>query len=426
MNAPSPQRQAALRVVRKLREAGFEAYWAGGSVRDELLGIPPHDFDVATSARPEQVRALFGHSRTLALGAAFGVIGVRAVRGCEPVEVATFRIDGIYADGRHPDSVQYSDARHDASRRDFTINGLFYDPLTERVIDYVGGQNDLKAGVIRAIGEPRARFTEDKLRMLRAVRFATTLKFRIERETERAMGEMAHQITIVSAERIGMELRKLLTHPRRSLGVVLLARTGLLEPLLPELARQATAEGEEDWKRTLRRLDRLRSDSLSTCLTALLLTADRPLSMRQVARRFRYSNKETERAQWLFDSMPWVTEAERLPWPELQRLMVHPGSRELVALAQAVAEEDPCEKNHDGLKRCLEALAMPPDRLDPPLLVTGDDLIAHGLQPGRHFGPLLAAIRDAQLLGQVTSRQQALEMADAWVREQESRRDGDR
>ncbi len=416
MNPSHPQRQAALQVVRKLRDTGFEAYWAGGSVRDELLGRQPHDYDVATNARPEQVRNLFGHARTLTIGAAFGVIGVQAARGCGPVEVATFRTDGVYADGRRPESVHFSDARHDASRRDFTINGLFYDPLGQRVIDYVGGQEDLKIGLIRAIGDPRARFTEDKLRLLRAVRFATTLGFKIEQETEAAIREMASQIDVVSAERIGMELRKMLTHPRRSQGVALLARTCLLETVLPEFGRQANAEAEEDWQQTLQRLDRLQSDSLSTCLAALLLTASSAQAIRQIAMRLRYSNKEAERAQWLFDSLPLAMKAEQLPWPELQRLLVHAGSKELVALAEAVAGRGQAE-SHAGLKRCREVLAMPPERRDPPLLVTGDDLIAHGLPPGPYFSRLLAAIRDAQLLGQLVDRQQALEMAERWVRE---------
>jgi tRNA nucleotidyltransferase/poly(A) polymerase len=237
---------------------------------------------------------------------------------------------------------------------------------------------------------------------------------------------MASQIAVVSAERIGMELRKVLTDPKRSQGVALLARACLLEPLLPELARQATAAAEDDWKQTLRRLDRLQSDSLSTCLAALLLTADHWLPIGHVALRLRYSNKEAKEAQWLHDSLPQATMAEHLPWPELQRLMVHAGSKELVALAEAVAEDGSGAESHDGLQRCREILAMPPERLNPPLLVSGDDLIAHGLQPGPHFGQLLAAIRDAQLRGHLTGRQQALEMADRWVREQESGKDGGR
>lgn len=415
MKTLNPQRQAALRVVRKLREAGFEAFWAGGSVRDELLGRQPHDYDVATSARPEQVRTLFGHARTLAMGAAFGVIGVQSGCGCEPVEVATFRTDGIYADGRRPDSVHYSDARHDASRRDFTINGLFYDPLKQRVIDYVRGQEDIRAGLIRAIGDPKDRFTEDKLRMLRAIRIATTLGFRLEEQTEIAIRAMARQITVVSAERIGMELGKVLTHPRRSQGVALLARVGLLEPLLPELARQVAADSQEDWNCTLGRLDRLQSDSLSTCLAALLLTAEPTQPIRQIARRLRYSNKEAQRAQWLHDSLLQANMADRLPWPQLQRLMVHAESRELVALVEADAAAGDSAAGLAGLHRCREVLAMPAELLNPAPLVTGDDLIAHGLQPGPHFSQLLTALRDAQLLGQLADRQQALEMAEHWV-----------
>ena len=180
----SASRDFAVDVVTRLREGGYEALWAGGCVRDRLLGREPKDYDVATSARPEQVRELVGKRRTLAIGAAFGVIAVLAERGQAPIEVATFRTDGVYRDGRHPESVAFSDAEHDAQRRDFTINGLFFDPLTEQVVDYVGGQADLSAGIVRAIGDPARRFTEDKLRLLRAVRFATTFGFAIEPVTE--------------------------------------------------------------------------------------------------------------------------------------------------------------------------------------------------------------------------------------------------
>ena len=181
MLIPDEQRRFALDVVRRLRGAGFEAYWAGGCVRDQLLGRTPKDYDVATNAMPEQVRQLFGRRRTLAIGAAFGVIAVIGPKPAGTVEVTTFRRDAAYSDGRHPDSVAFSSPEEDASRRDFTINGLFYDPVEDRVIDYVGGQADLAAGRIRAIGNARDRFAEDKLRMLRAVRFAATFAFHARR-----------------------------------------------------------------------------------------------------------------------------------------------------------------------------------------------------------------------------------------------------
>jgi len=179
----NPAREFALWVVRRLRAAGHEALWAGGCVRDQILRIEPSDYDVATSATPDRVRDCFGRARTLAIGAAFGVITVRGRRGQGQIEVATFRSDAAYSDGRHPDHVTFSTARQDAQRRDFTMNGLFYDPVADRVIDYVGGLPDLQAGIVRAIGDPYERIAEDKLRMLRAVRFAMRLDFRIDPDT---------------------------------------------------------------------------------------------------------------------------------------------------------------------------------------------------------------------------------------------------
>src|SRR5438477_3421554 len=226
------EREFAVEVVRRLRAAGYQALWAGGCVRDELLGLVPKDYDVATDARPEDVRRLF--PRTVAVGMSFGVIevlGPRARASTAPlrVQVATFRSDVSYSDSRHPDAVVFSSAREDALRRDFTINGMFFDPLENRLIDYVGGQEDLKARVLRAIGDPATRIAEDKLRMLRAVRLAARFELAIDPGTWAAIRDMAEQITIVSAERIADELRKLLVDPQRSRGVNLLCESGLVK-----------------------------------------------------------------------------------------------------------------------------------------------------------------------------------------------------
>ena len=236
MPSPKEQRRFAFEVVRQLRGAGFEAYWAGGCVRDQLLGRTPKDYDVATNAMPDQVRTLFGRRRTLAIGAAFGVIAVIGPKAAGMVEVTTFRRDAAYSDGRHPDSVAFSTAEEDASRRDFTINGLFYDPIDQRVIDYVGGQQDLAAKHLRAIGNARERFAEDKLRMLRAVRFAATFALTLDDETRAAIVEMAAEIHVVSPERIAMEMRRLLADSSRAIGVWLMLETKLAEQLLPEIA----------------------------------------------------------------------------------------------------------------------------------------------------------------------------------------------
>src|SRR5687768_15104483 len=189
----------ALDVVRRLRAAGFEALFAGGCVRDQILGIPPKDYDVATSALPEQIQDVFGRRKTLAIGASFGVITVIGPKGAGQIDVATFRRDAAYSDGRHPDSVSFTTAEQDALRRDFTINGLFFDPVNSEVIDYVGGQEDLRRGVVRAIGDPRQRIAEDKLRMLRAVRFAARFDFAIDAATLTAIQQQARELVIVSA-----------------------------------------------------------------------------------------------------------------------------------------------------------------------------------------------------------------------------------
>src|SRR6185312_15507402 len=231
------ERGFAIEVVRTLQQAGFRALWAGGCVRDELLGLTPHDFDVATDARPEQVMKLF--RRSVAVGAAFGVIEVIGPRGPHhqhlTVEVATFRSDGAYLDGRRPNSVTFSSPEEDAQRRDFTINGMFFDPLAGQLHDFVGGQADLQARVLRAIGDPIARFNEDKLRVLRAVRIAARFDLTIDAQTLAAAQRIAPQITVVSAERIAEELRKLLAHPNRGRGVKLLAECGLTPVIFPEL-----------------------------------------------------------------------------------------------------------------------------------------------------------------------------------------------
>ncbi len=192
------QRQFAVAVVQQLRSTGFEAYWAGGCVRDQLLGRTPKDYDVATNATPPEIRDVFGRRRTLAIGAAFGVVTVLGPPGAGPIEVATFRRDDGYSDGRHPDTVTFTSAEEDALRRDFTVNGLFYDPVDEQVIDYVGGREDIERQVLRAIGDPKDRFTEDKLRMLRAVRLTSTLAFALDAPTVEAIQEMAGEISVVT------------------------------------------------------------------------------------------------------------------------------------------------------------------------------------------------------------------------------------
>jgi tRNA nucleotidyltransferase/poly(A) polymerase len=405
----SRQRAFALEIVERLRAAGFEALWAGGCVRDELLRLVPKDYDVATSATPEHIRDVFGLRRTLTIGASFGVVTVLGPRAAGQIEVATFRSDAMYSDGRHPDRVAFTDARHDAQRRDFTINGLFYDPVGDVVVDYVGGQEDLQLRIVRAIGDPRLRLREDKLRMLRAVRFAACFGFEIEPATLRAIQEMAADVTSVSAERIGAEIRRMLVDSNRAVALALLRETRLLERVLPEM----TAFSAGDFERTRRALAALREPALPLALAALLCAEQGAGGQGQgtiaqsVGRRLRFTNKEIERAAWILAHRSVVEAAPDEAWPTLQRVLTHEGAAELLALHEAIAGPD-----DSALAFCRERLAWPPERLDPAPLLDGSDLIAHGLRPGPQFAALLEQVRDAQLNGQITTREEALALVD--------------
>jgi poly(A) polymerase len=223
-------------VVRRLRDEGYESLWAGGCVRDQLLGKSPKDYDVASTATPDDVIRIFGRRRTVAVGASFGVVMVLGPdKAAGQIEVATFRSDGEYLDGRRPSSVSFCRPEEDAHRRDFTINGMFFDPLEEKFIDYVGGLDDLAAGIVRAIGDPAARFTEDKLRMLRAVRFTATFGFQLDAATAAAVRQLRHEICQVSEERVTQELKRMLAHVSRELSFRLLHESGLLAEILPEI-----------------------------------------------------------------------------------------------------------------------------------------------------------------------------------------------
>lgn len=404
----NPQREFALDVVKRLRAAGHEALWAGGCVRDQLLGRPPKDYDVATSALPDEVRELFGRRRTLAIGAAFGVI---TVRGGEltPIEVATFRTDGEYHDGRRPESVAFTTAEHDAQRRDFTINGLFFDPIAETVVDYVGGLADLEARVVRAIGDPRRRFAEDKLRMLRAVRFAATYDFALDEATLQAIRSMADEATQVSGERVGAELRRILTHDSRARGAALLAEADLLLPLLPEIAPHAAAD-DDAWRAAIGRLGGLDEAAVALAFAALLHGMVDVEHVRVLGRRLRLSNKELDRTIWLLQQLPAMLDAATLPWPRLQRMLVHEGSSELLALADVILPAADA-----GMARCREQLSRSEADWNPPPLVGGDDLMRRGVKPGRQFAALLEHLRDEQLEGRIRTQDEAVDAARVWL-----------
>jgi tRNA nucleotidyltransferase/poly(A) polymerase len=414
---PDRQREFALDVLARLRQGGYEAYWAGGCVRDCLLGRQPKDYDVATNATPAEILALFAGRRTLEIGAAFGVVAVVGPKPAGMVEVTTFRHDADYSDGRRPDAIEFTSAAEDAKRRDFTINGLFYDPLEaepeRRVIDFIGGVADLRRKIIRAIGDPRARFGEDKLRLLRAVRMAAAFEFALEEATQAAIAEFAPSVTAVSPERIAQELRLMLVDAHRARAARLLRETGLLAAVFPEAAGESA--GDEPWLRTLSMFERLNAPSFPLAL-ATLLSAAAPADSRagrwteSICRRWRLSNKETERTCWLVEHRASLVSACSIPWPRLQRLLICEGIDELIALHEAEALARGGDVEH--VLKCRELLRLPADELNPPPLVTGDDLIRHGIASGKQFKPLLEELRDAQLERRVSDKPAALALAD--------------
>ena len=397
-------REFAKQVARQLQDAHYEALWAGGCVRDELVGREPKDYDVATNATPDEVRQVFGRRRTIAIGAAFGVITVIGPKSAGNIEVATFRRDADYSDGRRPDSVEFTDAREDAFRRDFTINGMFFDPVRQEVIDYVGGQDDLKVRVVRAIGDPHARIAEDKLRMLRGVRFATTFDFELEAETFAAIQKHAPEITIVSPERIGAEMRRILAHPNRHVGADLLRLTGLWSQILP--GAETLYADETRWNRTLESLQTLGIADFETGAAVCLDAIVREQSAASVFAAWKLSNAERKAIEWIIEQESTLSHAHSYPWSVIQPLLVNPHARQAI---------DAIEAWHggpsDATEFCRSRLTWSHDRLDPPPLLTGDDLIAAGYRPGKQFAAVLQGIRVAQLDNEVSDKEQAMEIA---------------
>lgn len=401
MTSTSPQREFAVEVVRKLRAAGHTALFAGGCVRDLLLGRPAKDYDVATTARPEQVRDLFGHKRTLPVGASFGVIIVMGPKEAGHVEVATFRTEGPYHDGRRPASVAFCTPEEDAQRRDFTINGMFYDPIDAKVMDYVGGEADLAARVIRAIGDPHERVREDKLRMLRAVRFTATLDFALEERTAAAVREMADQLIIVSAERIAQELKKMLVDQHRRRAIELCADVALLPLILPEL-NCASAEHET----TLRMLALLEQPSFELALAALLHSLPARPVVYDICRRLKLSNDESDRITWLVAHQHDLLDAPAQALSRLKRTLAEPYRDDLISLLRVKLLVT--EANLQPVLFCDEYLARTPQSvINPPPLITGDILKSLGLNPGPAFKSLLETIRDAQLNDQIFTTEEA-------------------
>jgi poly(A) polymerase len=421
------RRQLATDVVRRLRAAGHEAYLAGGCVRDRLLGREPLDYDVATSAPPDAVQGLF--RRTVPVGVQFGVVLV-VERGAR-FEVATFRSDDAYVDGRRPAAVRFGSAREDAARRDFTVNALFEDPLSGEVLDLVGGVADLRAGLIRAIGDPRARIAEDRLRMLRAVRFAARLGFRIDPETKAAIVAAAPTLPDIASERIGDEIVKILTEGGARRGFELLAETGLLDAVLPEVAGMRGVAQSSDyhpegdvWTHTLILLDQLPAGASETlALGALLHDVGKPLCAGRkgeritfyghssvgadlavaICQRLRRSRETWERVDYLVRHHLRLVQAPEMRLATLKKMLADEGFDELSRLARL----DALASSHDlgYVLFCERRKAeLGAEALRPPRLLSGADLLAMGYSEGPQVGEILRALEDAQLEGEIATR----------------------
>ena len=401
-------RAFSVEVVEKLQSVGFEALWAGGCVRDQILGIQPQDYDVATNATPDQIRGLFGKNKTLAIGAAFGVITVLGPKTAGQVEVATFRKDGGYSDGRRPDSVEFTDAKEDALRRDFTINGMFIDPTTDQLIDYVNGEDDLSKRLIRAIGTPEDRIQEDKLRMLRAVRFAATYEFEIEPATMLAIQNAATDISVVSGERIGTEMRRMLAHPNRATAISLLRETGLVEKIIPDAA--SLHAHNETWDNLLSQLRRLEGN-FESALAVLIEPIFTDSVLNSVSAGWKLSNHEIKSVRWIHGNWKKLIDAEQHPWSVIQPLLTHRQSHPALAMAACQTEIAGA-----GIQFCLDRLAWESERLNPPSLLDGSTLIKMGITPGPRFSLILSDVRAAQLDGEISTVEQAVEKAQQSAR----------
>ncbi|GJQ26584.1 MAG: cytidine(C)-cytidine(C)-adenosine (A)]-adding enzyme [Phycisphaerae bacterium] len=390
-------RGAALRVVRALQTAGHVAYFAGGCVRDMLLGKRPDDYDVATSAEPREVIRLF--RRTQQVGAKFGVVLVRI--GPYAIETATFRTDGDYADGRRPAAVRFTDARHDAARRDFTINGMFYDPIARCVIDHVDGQNDLKRRVIRAIGSPDRRFAEDHLRLLRAIRFAARLDFEIERGTWAAMREHAPAIARISPERIWTELIAMFEHPRRAKAFSLLHRSGVLFHLWPQAQALRGHENLiEDW------LGELPVRSSADLCLAVVLHAMSRAKVGESCDALRCSNQTRRTVTWVHEKQNALNEPGRLTLADLKLLMAHEAFGDLVSMFAARLRAT--EQSLAPYRRIRARIrAIPQQDVAPRPLLTGDDLARLNVPRGPIYKKVLDQVYYAQLNGELSTRESA-------------------
>ncbi len=404
-------------VVRTLQSHGYTAYFAGGCVRDALMGNIPSDYDVATNATLDQVQSLFGLKQTKIIGAAFGVACVtgKVDKQRFEVEVATFRSDGSYSDGRRPDWVRFTGPEEDAQRRDFSINGIFFDPVAEVLHDFVGGEEDLKRGVIRAIGNPEKRIDEDKLRMLRAVRFAARFGFQIDPETSAAIRDHANEIIIVSGERISAEFRKFTETKHLVYGLEQTFHVGLLQFLIPEVHVAWADRSKMD--RALKVVSTLGSNiSFTSLLASLFWTAgcqgeEAEIAIGNCRDRWKLSNLEHDEVLFAIRAFDTLVRACQLPWSVTQPLLISPHAKIVCDLAMAVATVDAVPL--DGLRKCLDALQWEKETLNPAPLLTGNDLQQLGLTPGPAFARILKTLRAKQLDLEIETAEQAKQ----WIQE---------
>ena len=429
-------KQNAIDIVKTLQGNGYKAYFAGGCVRDMIMGRESADYDIATNALPNDVMHLF--DETIPVGVQFGVVIV--LKEGHNFEVATFRTEGSYSDGRHPDYVAFSTPEDDVKRRDFTINGLLYDPIKNEMLDYVSGREDISKGIIRTIGNPIERFTEDKLRMIRAARFACRFNFPIHEKTRQAIIKLARQIHVVSAERIREELEKILTSPNPHIGIRLLDEFHLLQEILPEVSGMKGVRQPENFHpegdvfvHTLLCLSKMKNPSWTLAMGLLLHDIGKTVTFEEsdrirfnlhekvgadmaanICNRLKTSNVEKERIVWLVQKHLYFKDAQKMRLSKLKRLFASDGYPELAELCRIDAlssSGDLSDYNY-----CQEMFSkLPQEEVKPKPLINGLDLIALGLKPGPLFREILTKIEDEQLEGNLKTKEEALEKVKSLI-----------
>ena len=436
--------ESAIQIVQHLRNNGHSAFFAGGCVRDMVMDIAPADYDIATSAKPEETMSLF--RRSIPVGAKFGVINV--LEDGFQFEIATFRSDGSYSDGRRPDSISFCDAKGDVQRRDFTINGMLFDPVENEILDYVGGKDDIRACVIRTIGDPFERFAEDHLRMIRAVRFSSRFSFEIEQDTKGAIKELAPKILTVSAERVREELEKGLTAANPHDFVRILDETGLAKEILPEIPAMKGVEQPENFHpegdvyvHTLLTVSKLEKPSWELAMATLLHDIGKPAAFfkefndkgevvkirfyqhdnigakmaGKICNRLKTSTYSKERIMWLVKKHLIIKDVQNMRKSTLKRLFAEPGFPELMDLFRLDTLSS--TKDLTSYNFCKEKFEETEEvEIKPPPLFTGHDLINMGLEPGPDFGKILSLIMEEQLEERISTKEEALDLVKSIIK----------